>query len=92
MTRTHPQTFVQARALDSLATFAQHDAALMPTVQQSLRELERSGSKALAARARKIRSRLPAGRVRSAAASGPHPRKHAAGAFPGGRRQRGDVA
>ncbi len=54
----HPQKFVRAWAVASLATFARDDAALMPTVQRCLRELERSGSKALATRARHIRARL----------------------------------
>jgi hypothetical protein len=54
----HPQKFVRAWALDGLATFAQHDPALMPAVELHLRELERSGSKALATRARHIRARL----------------------------------
>src|SRR5215471_7053092 len=54
----HPQTFVRAWALDSLATFAQRQRALMPLVARSLGAFERSGSKALQARARLIRARL----------------------------------
>jgi hypothetical protein len=54
----HPQTFVRAWALDSLATFAQQDRTLMPTVRRRLRAFERSGSKALATRARRVRERL----------------------------------
>jgi hypothetical protein len=53
-----PQTFVRAWALDSLATFAQENAELRPIVERQLREFERSESKALRARARKIRERL----------------------------------
>ena len=55
---SYPQTFVRAWALDSLATFAQTDSRLIPAVHQHLAEFERSGSKALQARARKIRERL----------------------------------
>jgi hypothetical protein len=54
----HPQTFVKAWALDSLATFAAKRPRLKPVVRRHLRAFERSGSKALAARARKIRERL----------------------------------
>jgi hypothetical protein len=54
----HPQTFVKAWALDSLATFAAKDARLMPAVRAHLDEFEQSGGKALQARARKIRQRL----------------------------------
>jgi hypothetical protein len=57
----HPQKFVRAWALDSLATFAGQDRGLMPVVLQSLEELERSGSKALSTRARHIRARLGRG-------------------------------
>jgi hypothetical protein len=53
-----PQTFVRAWALDSLATFAEKNARLMPLVQRCLLEFERSSSKALQARARKISERL----------------------------------
>jgi hypothetical protein len=53
-----PQTFVKAWALDSLATFALKDAQLMPIVQRHLELFDRSDSKALQARARKIRERL----------------------------------
>jgi hypothetical protein len=54
----YPQTFVKAWALDSLATFAIKDAQLMPIVQHHLQLFDRSDSKALQARARKIRERL----------------------------------
>jgi HEAT repeat protein len=54
----HPQTFVRAWAVDSLASFAEKNSELKPKLRQHLRELEESGSKALLTRARKIRSRL----------------------------------
>jgi len=54
----HTQKFVKAWALDSLATFAQEDARLRPIVLRYLRAFERSGSKALAARARRVRARF----------------------------------
>jgi hypothetical protein len=54
----HPQKFLRAWALDGLATFARADRRLMPFVARSLEAFERSGSKALATRARHIRSRL----------------------------------
>jgi HEAT repeat protein len=54
----HPQTFVRAWAVDSLALFAEKNSELMPKLRRHLRELEESGSKALVTRARKIRSRL----------------------------------
>jgi len=54
----YPQTFVRAWALDSLASFASKKPRLRPLVRRHLRAFERSGSKALAARARKIRERL----------------------------------
>jgi hypothetical protein len=54
---SHPRTFVRAWALDGLAQFAERDESLMPDVRRGLEEFERSGSKALAARARKIRER-----------------------------------
>jgi len=53
-----PQTFVKAWALDSLATLAEKDARLLPIVRRHLRAFERSGSKALAARARRIAVRI----------------------------------
>jgi hypothetical protein len=56
----HPQTFVRAWALDSLATFAEDDPVLLRTVKRLLVEFERSDSKALQARARHIRGRLEA--------------------------------
>jgi len=55
---THPQLFVKAWALDSLARFAEDDRTLMPVVRQHLAAFARSGRPALAARAREIRSRL----------------------------------
>jgi hypothetical protein len=54
----HPQTFVRAWALDSLATLAASDHALMPAVLGALEDFEHSPSKALQARARQIRKRL----------------------------------
>jgi hypothetical protein len=54
----HPQKFVRAWALDSLATLAQEDAALIPAVRRAISEFEQSGSKALASRARRVRQRL----------------------------------
>jgi hypothetical protein len=56
----HPQLFVRAWALDSLARFAQDDATLLPVVHRHLAAFIRSGRPALAARARKIRNRLRA--------------------------------
>ncbi len=53
----HPQRFVRAWALDRLATLAD-DAPSRAAVEQALRSCERSGSKALATRARRIRERL----------------------------------
>ncbi len=53
-----PQTFVRAWALDSLATFSITRKNLRPTVARYLEEFEYSPSKALQARARKIRERL----------------------------------
>lgn len=54
----HPQTFVRAWAVDSLATFAREDTELRPAVLRHLRKFERSGKKALLARARHVRERL----------------------------------
>lgn len=56
----HPQKFVRAWALDSLATFAEHDRPLRPIVTRALDDFERSASKALQTRARHIRARLRA--------------------------------
>lgn len=56
----HPQTFVRAWALDSLATFALADPALMPSVVGQLEAFQASGKKALSTRARHIRARLGA--------------------------------
>jgi hypothetical protein len=55
---TYPQAFVKAWALDSLATFALNDRRLMPAVRAHLNEFEKTGSKAVQARARRIRQRL----------------------------------
>jgi hypothetical protein len=52
----HPQKFVRAWALDSLAQFARRDPALAPEVMRGLADFERSGSKALETRARHIRA------------------------------------
>jgi hypothetical protein len=57
----HPQKFVKAWALDSLARFAEKDPALRPIVLRHLKIFESSGSKALAARARHVRERLREG-------------------------------
>lgn len=54
----HPQTFVRAWALDGLASFAESSAALRAEVERELTRIERSGKRALAARARQIRARL----------------------------------
>lgn len=56
----HPQTFVRAWALDSLATIAQRQRELVPAVERGLRAFEGSGRKALVTRARHIRARLAA--------------------------------
>jgi len=47
----HPQLFVRAWALDSLARFAQDDATLLPVVLRHLAAFIRSGRPALASRA-----------------------------------------
>ncbi len=54
----HPQKFVRAWALDSLAILAGKDPTLRPIVLRHLRSFESSGSKALIARARHVRRRL----------------------------------
>jgi hypothetical protein len=54
----HPQTFVKAWALDSLATFAEQDRSLRPAVLRALEAFEASDRKALQARARRIRERI----------------------------------
>ena len=54
---THPQTFVRAWALDSLATLAARRKRLAPVVERYLYEFESSRSAALRARARNIRAR-----------------------------------
>ena len=60
----HPKKFVRAWALDSLAKFAQQDAALADVLERGLAEFARSPSKALQARARLIRARLDEPRPR----------------------------
>jgi hypothetical protein len=57
----YPQKFVRAWALDSLATLAQDDPALRSTVLRHVGSFERSGSKALIARASHVRKRLRVG-------------------------------
>jgi hypothetical protein len=57
----HPQKFVKAWALDGLATFALRDPTLMPVVATAVEAFERSGSKALQARARRVRERIGGG-------------------------------
>lgn len=54
----HPQTFVRAWAVDSLATFARDDPKLRSAVLRHLRDFERSRKKALVARARHVRERI----------------------------------
>lgn len=54
----HPQKFVRAWALDSLATLALEDRRLTPIVARALDDFERSGSRALQTRARHIRERM----------------------------------
>ena len=56
----HPQKFVKAWALDSLATFAEHDTALLPLVKRALERVESSESSALRTRTKHIRHRLAA--------------------------------
>jgi len=60
----HPQKFVRAWALDSLAQLSLRRPSLLPQLQKHLLSFERSGGKAVAARARAIRERLR--RARSA--------------------------
>jgi hypothetical protein len=54
----HPQIFVRAWALDSLARFAPADRTVLPAVMRGLGSFEHSGKKALVTRARHIRARL----------------------------------
>ena len=54
----HPQKFVRSWAVNSLASFAENDATLLPLVRRFLSRMERSGSKALMSRARQIRERM----------------------------------
>lgn len=61
---SHPQKFVRAWALDSLALLAERDDNLKGSVRRHLEAFERSGSKALATRARNIRARFAKARPR----------------------------
>ena len=54
----HPQKFVRAWAVDSLAHFAEKDRGLMPKLHRCLRQFKRSGSKALMSRGRQIIARM----------------------------------
>jgi hypothetical protein len=54
----HPQKFVRAWALDSLARFAVRNKRLRPLVERTLKDFEASQSKALKTRALLIRIRL----------------------------------
>lgn len=65
---------------------------LMPVVRRHLATFARSGRPALAARARNIRSRISAAAVTGDAASGPRPKRRAAGAAATGPVQEGEVA
>jgi hypothetical protein len=56
----HPQKFVRAWALDSLATFAEKNSHVIGIVKRTLEDFERSGSKALETRAKHVRTRLEA--------------------------------
>ena len=55
---SYPQLFVRAWALDGLASLASDRPRLVPLVRRYLSEFERSPSKALRARARRIAARL----------------------------------
>lgn len=54
----HPQLFVRAWALDSLATLAESDRSIRPFVFRLLRAFAASGRPALMSRSRNIRRRL----------------------------------
>ncbi len=54
----HPQLFVRAWALDSLAIFAERQPDLRARVKRELVSFEKSSSAALRARARHIRARI----------------------------------
>jgi hypothetical protein len=75
----HPQKFVRAWALDSLATLAKSDPALRPLVERHIAAFECSASKALQTRARKLARADPSvrasneSRVCVARPSGPVP-------------------
>jgi hypothetical protein len=56
----HPQKFVRAWALDSLARLAPNERTLRRLVEHHLAQFEHSGSKALATRAAHIRRQLAA--------------------------------
>lgn len=58
----HPQTFVRAWALDGLASFALTSPSLRAEVERQLKRFERSGKRALIARARRIRARTASSR------------------------------
>jgi hypothetical protein len=58
----HPQKFVRAWAADGLSKLALEEPSLRQFVISLADEFERSGSKALAVRARHIRERLGAQR------------------------------
>jgi hypothetical protein len=55
---SHEQLFVRAWAVDGLAATAETDETILPIALRELAGLERSGSRALRARARRIRERL----------------------------------
>ena len=54
----HPQKFVRAWAVDSLAHFAEKDRGLMSKLDRCLRQFKRSGSKALMSRGQQILARM----------------------------------
>ena len=68
-----PQIFVQAWALDGLATLAEQRTALAPIVRKHLRDFEASPSKALQARAKHIRARLGGPSVSRSSTRSPDP-------------------
>lgn len=54
----HPQKFVRAWAADSLSQLARGNPTLLSIVRRCVEAMERSGSKALAVQAKKIRERI----------------------------------